>query len=131
MHLYVFNSIDKVFMAWFTYDMQRPSPGATAVLGDPGHRWLTGLGAIDGNSSEIDALWTAGGIFDSSSPRPSRSVDGQIRLEFDNCTSGRAIYVFEATTLSGVVKLQRPYEDALGIALCEQFNRGPGMPGPL
>jgi len=131
MYLDVFNSIDSVFMAWFTYDLQRPGPGANSVLGDPGHRWLTGLGAIDGSSSEIEAVWTAGGLFDSSNPRPSRSVRGHVRLEFDSCISGRAIYDFGPASVSGVVNLQRPYEDALGIAQCEQFNQGPGIPGPL
>ncbi len=131
MYLDVFNSIDSVFLAWFTYDLQRPGPGVKAVLGDPGHRWLTGLGAIEGNISEIDAVWTAGGLFNASNPTPSRSLNGQVRLEFDNCTSGRAIYDFGTPLLSGTVNLRRPYEDVLSIAQCEQFVRGPGIPGPL
>jgi hypothetical protein len=131
MYLDVFNSIDSVFMAWFTYDLQRPGPSVSAVLGDPGHRWLTGLGAIEGNTSKIDAVWTAGGLFDASNPKPSRTLNGQIRLEFDSCTSGRAIYEFGTPSLSGTVNLQRPYEDVLSIAQCEQFIQGPGIPGPL
>jgi hypothetical protein len=131
MYLDVFNSIDYVFMAWFTYDLQRPGPASVSALGDPGHRWLTGLGAIEGNSSEIPVVWTAGGVFDSSNPKPSRSLNGQIRLEFDTCTSGRAIYDFGTPSLSGMINLQRPFEDALGIAQCEQFTQGPGAPGPL
>lgn len=131
MYLDVFSSINSVFLAWFTYDLQRPGPGMNAVLGDPGHRWLTGLGAIEGNVSEIDAVWTAGGVFDASNPKPSRSLDGQVRLEFDSCTAGRAIYEFGTPSLSGTVNLQRPYEDVFSIAQCEQFIRGPGKPGPL
>jgi hypothetical protein len=131
MYLDVFNSIDSVFLAWFTYDLQRPGPGIHAVLGDPGHRWLTGLGAIDGSSAEVAAVWTAGGLFDSSNPQPSRSVSGQVRLEFDSCTSGRAIYEFADTAVSGVINLQRPFEDALAIGQCEEFLQGPGRPGPL
>jgi len=131
MYLDVFNSIDAVFMAWFTYDLQRPGPGVNAVFGDPGHRWLTGLGAIEGNSSDIEVVWTAGGLFDSSHPKPARNVNGHVRLEFDSCTSGRAIYNFGSPLLSGVVDLKRPFEDALGIAHCEQFQQGPGIPGPL
>lgn len=131
MYLDVFNSIDQVFMAWFTYDLQRPGPDAQAVLGDPGHRWLTGLGSIAGNSAEIELLSTAGGQFDAASPGLSRSVIGTLRLEFDSCTHGRAIYEFDNPLLSDVINLRRPFEDAQGIAFCEKFQRGPGKAGPL
>jgi hypothetical protein len=131
MYLDVFNSIDSVFMAWFTYDLQRPGPGVQAKLGDPGHRWLTGLGTIEGKSSEIQAVWTSGGLFDAPSPAFSRSTSGIVRLEFDSCVSGRAVYDFVNPSISGVVNLRRPFEDALRIAECEHYQQGPGIPGPL
>ncbi len=33
-----------VFLAWFTYDTERPPAEVIAMLGEPGHRWLTALG---------------------------------------------------------------------------------------
>jgi hypothetical protein len=130
-YLDVFNSIDSVFMAWFTYDLQLPGAGARAVLGDPGHRWLTGLGSISGNSSDIQAVGTSGGQFNAPSPALSRVASGTVQLQFDSCTTGRAIYELGDPSLSGVVHLQRPFEDAQDIALCERFLQGPGVPGPL
>ena len=37
----VFPDIGKVFLAWFTYDTERPPEDVTAILGEPGHRWIT------------------------------------------------------------------------------------------
>jgi len=31
----VFPDIDKMFLAWFTYDKQRPPQDVTAMLGEP------------------------------------------------------------------------------------------------
>jgi len=31
-------------MAWFTHDTERPDTGVEAILGEPGHRWLTAQG---------------------------------------------------------------------------------------
>jgi len=40
----VFPDIGQMFLAWFTYDVERPGEGVTAQLGEPGHRWLTAQG---------------------------------------------------------------------------------------
>ena len=35
-----------VFLAWFTFDTERPPQDVSAILGDPGHRWFTALGLM-------------------------------------------------------------------------------------
>lgn len=67
-------------LAWFTYDTEFPTLDATANLSDPGHRWLTAVGPIEGNQVLMDIEMTSGGIFDaateSSAPiRPARIDD--------------------------------------------------------
>ncbi|MDX1555108.1 MAG: hypothetical protein R3212_03685, partial [Xanthomonadales bacterium] len=40
----VFPDIEMMFLAWFTYDTERPDPSVMADVGEPGHRWLTAFG---------------------------------------------------------------------------------------
>jgi hypothetical protein len=47
----VFPDSGQIFLAWFTYDMERPPESVSANLADPGHRWLTAFGAYDGNQA--------------------------------------------------------------------------------
>jgi hypothetical protein len=58
----VFPDLGAVSLAWFTYDTEFPSVDAVANLGDPGHRWLTAIGAIDGNKAVLTVEMTSGGI---------------------------------------------------------------------
>jgi len=44
----VFPDIQEMFVAWFTFDTERPPEDVTAQLGDPGHRWLTAQGRPGG-----------------------------------------------------------------------------------
>ena len=44
----VFPERKEMFLAWFTYDTERPPEDVTALLGEPGHRWLTAQGPYDG-----------------------------------------------------------------------------------
>ena len=37
----VFPDRKETFLAWFTFDTKRPPEDVTAILGEPGHRWLT------------------------------------------------------------------------------------------
>ena len=39
----VFPDIKQMFLAWFTFNVERPPEDVTAFLGEPGHRWLTAL----------------------------------------------------------------------------------------
>src|SRR5210317_359371 len=77
----VFPDLGLMFLAWFTYDTQRPDDSIVALLGEPGHRWLTALGAFDGDTAELNVELTRGGVFNSPSPDPAQEPDGTITIE--------------------------------------------------
>jgi len=116
----VFPDLGAVTLAWFTYDTELPPPGATANLGDPGHRWLTALGAIDGNQALMDIEMTSGGLFDTyteiTRTDPPGS-DGTLLLTFDDCNSGTVEYDIPSINQQGIVPIQRVAND--NIAICE------------
>jgi len=119
----VFPDLGYVSLAWFTYDTELPPLDATANLGDPGHRWLTAVGPIDGNQALMDIEMTSGGIFDTPSvitrTDPPGS-DGTILLIFDSCNSGTIEYDIPSINRQGIVPIQRVAND--NIALCEALN---------
>ena len=57
-----------IFLAWFTYDTERPPDDVIAFLGEAGHRWLTGLGPFDGDTALLDVFLSSGMIFDLGDP---------------------------------------------------------------
>jgi len=119
----VFPDLGYVSLAWFTYDTELPPMDATANLGDPGHRWLTAVGPIEGNQVLMDIEMTSGGIFDSPS-EISRTdppgSDGTILLTFTSCWSGTVEYDIPSINKQGNVPIQRVADD--NIALCEALN---------
>jgi hypothetical protein len=124
----VFERLNQVFLGWFTYATD-PSPDD-----EFGHRWLTAFGKFEGPSAELAVEWTAGGAFNVAQPVPAQHVNGTIRLEFDDCTSGQITYTWDEdgitpSTESSVIPIRRNVND--GVALCESLYAGPGMPGPL
>jgi hypothetical protein len=125
----VFDNINKAFLAWFTYDLERPDPSVQADIGDPGHRWMTAFGSFSETSADLDIEWTVGGVFDSGLPAPIQTVDGSVLLEFTDCMTGTATYDLGNGNGSGVIPIQRVAND--GVALCEALYRAPAMPGPL
>ncbi|MFC1696390.1 hypothetical protein ACFL1C_09785, partial [Pseudomonadota bacterium] len=68
----VFDTTNFMFLAWFTYDLERPAEGTSAMIGDPGHRWMTAGGFFQGNTAELDITWSSGMIFDSETPTVER-----------------------------------------------------------
>ncbi len=112
----VFPDLGYVSLAWFTYDSELPSEGDTANLGDPGHRWLTALGDIDGNKSVMGISIASGGIFDTPTDI-ERIGDGTIILTFSDCSSGTVEYDIPSIGQQGTVPIQRVAAD--NIALCE------------
>ena len=46
----VFPEIKQVFLAWFTFDTERPPEDVTALLGEPGHRWGSDRSGIGKNT---------------------------------------------------------------------------------
>ena len=116
----VFPDLGYVSLAWFTYDTDLPPIDATANLGDPGHRWLTAGGPIDGDKALMNIELTSGGIFDTTSEitrTDPPGSDGTILLTFDGCNSGTVEYDIPSINSQGVVPIQRVAND--NIVLCE------------
>jgi len=125
----VFEQLNQVFLGWFTYALD---PAADDGFG---HRWMTAFGAFEGSSAYLEIEWTGGGAFDAAQPIPYQYVDGNIQLEFSDCSSGQISYgwggdgLSSPPTANGVIPIKRNANDA--VALCESLYAGPGMPGPL
>ena len=119
----VFPDLNAVSLAWFTYDNELPAEDATANLGDPGHRWLTAVGPIEGNQAIMEIEMTSGGLFDTTTlidrTEPPGS-DGTIILTFDSCNSGTIEYDIPSINRQGNVPIRRVADD--NIVLCEALN---------
>jgi streptogramin lyase len=115
----VFPTIEQVFLAWFTYEVERPDSESTALLGEPGHRWLTAQGAFAGDTATLTLFETVGGVFDGVAPKPStdQAGVGTLTLQFADCRSGLAEYEIPSLNLSGQIPLQRIVEDR--VTQCE------------
>jgi len=116
----VFPGIGKIFLAWFTYDTERPPQDVTSLLGDPGQRWLTAFGAYADNRAVLDIEVTQGGIFDASNPVPTQGLDGTIILEFSDCNSGTVSYDIPSVDRQGVIRMERIALD--NVPLCESLE---------
>jgi hypothetical protein len=110
-----------IFLAWFTFDTERPNASVTANLGEPGHRWLTALGPFDGTKALLDIEVTSGGIFDSDAILPGQAYDGTIELEFADCRSGTFTYDIPSLGLSRTVAISRAVDE--NVAKCEAWNQ--------
>lgn len=103
----VFPDITSIFLAWFTYDTQRPDPSVTANLGEPGHRWLTAFGEYAGDTATLDVELTEGGVFNSSQPPVMQSADGTIVLECASCTDCMITYDITSAGVQGEIPIER------------------------
>ena len=116
----VFPDIGQMFLAWFTYDLQRPSEGVTAQLGEPGHRWLTAQGPYADNQAVLDVWVFSGGVFDSAEPAVNSVKDGEVVVEFSSCNSGTVSYDLVSADRQGVIPIERIALD--NVALCEALS---------
>lgn len=115
----VFPDSKQVFVAWFTFDTERPPEDVTAMLGEPGHRWLTAQGPYDGDTAELTIYVTEGGVFDSPNPAATTDEDGDgtLTLEFADCNDALATYEITSLDISGEIPLQRIVTE--NVPLCE------------
>ena len=115
----VFPDLNAVSLAWFTYDTELPQQDASANLGDPGHRWMTAVGAINGNSAVLDIEFASGGLFDTATEiqRTEPGSVGTITLTFEDCNAGLVEYDIATIDQQGSVPIQRVATD--NVALCE------------
>lgn len=120
----IYPELGRVFVANFTYDSERPPANVMAMLGEPGHRWLTGDGLLNGNEATLSVTLTSGGIFDSPTPRVSNETGyGSFEVEFISCDEIRLSYDLPAIPRTGTINLQRVSKD--NVALCEALSGAP------
>jgi hypothetical protein len=118
----VLPDIQQMFLAWFTYDTERPPEDVQAVLGDPGHRWLTAQGPYEGDTANLTIYVTSGGVFDFGQPAAvtDPAGDGTVTLEFSDCANGLVSYEITSLGISGEVPIQRIVPD--NTAVCEMLS---------
>jgi len=118
----VFPDIGQMFLAWFTFDTERPPEDVTAILGEPGHRWLTAQGPYDGDTATLTIFVTEGGVFDSPEPAAETDLDGDgtMTLEFADCENGLVNYHIESLGISGSFPIERITPD--NVPLCETLS---------
>jgi hypothetical protein len=118
----VFPEIKQMFLAWFTFETERPPEDVTAHLGEPGHRWLTAQGPYDGDTANLTILVTEGGVFDAAEPAASTNLagDGTMTIEFADCTEGLVNYEISSLGISGEIPIQRIVLD--NVPLCESLE---------
>ena len=102
--------------------MERPPEDVTALLGEPGHRWLTAQGPYAGDTANLTIFVTEGGVFDSVEPVAETvpAGDGTITIEFADCTEGLVNYEITSLDISGVIPIQRIALD--NVTLCESLE---------
>jgi hypothetical protein len=115
----VFPDREELFLAWFTYDTERPPEDVTAMLGEPGHRWLTAQGLFDGDTAILTIYVTAGGVFDAANPKAVTDLDGDgtMTIEFAGCNAGLVNYSITSLGISGEIPIERIALD--NVPLCE------------
>lgn len=116
----VFPDIGQMFVAWFTYEVERPPDSVSAQLGDAGHRWITAFGPYADDQAVLDIEITTGGVFDAAEPEPAQRLDGTLTLEFTGCNAATVTYEIPSIGLSGSVPIQRLANDNL--PHCEAAN---------
>ena len=113
----VWPGIDFVFLSWFTFDTERPPEDVTAVLGDPGQRWLTAQGPFSGDTATLDVFVSSGGTFDSADPEVTTVQDGTITIQWTGCNSGVLTYNIPSQQLTGDIPIERIVLD--NVPACE------------
>jgi plastocyanin len=117
----VFPDIMQMFVAWFTYDTERPPGDVTAILGGPGQRWLTAQGPIVGDTANLTIFLTVGGVFDAATPPATTDPagDGTMTVEFASCSEGLVTYEITSLGISGEIPIERIALD--NVPLCESL----------
>lgn len=118
----VFPDRQEMFLAWFTYDIERPPEDVQAILGEPGHRWLTAQGPYSGDTANLTIYLTGGGVFDAADPPAVTDPDGYgtLTIEFAGCNSALATYQIDSLGLTGEIPLERIVLD--NVPTCEALS---------
>ena len=111
-----------IFMSWFTYETERPPEDITAILGEPGHRWLTALGPYEGDTALLDVFSSSGMIFDSGEPPvTTEQLEGAtIEIVWTGCNEGVLKYDIPTLGLMGEIPIQRIVLDKVAACMAAQ-----------
>ena len=117
----VWEDIGLVFLSWFTYDTERPPEDVQAILGEPGHRWLTAQGPFSGDTATLDVFLSEGGVFDAADPAvgPPQMV-GTITITWSGCNAGVLSYDLPNLNRMGDIPIQRIVLDK--VPACESYQ---------
>ena len=115
----VWEDVQQVFLSWFTYDTERPPEDVSAILGEPGHRWLTAQGPYQGDTATLDVSVTSGGVFDAAQPPATTDPDpaGTITISWAGCNEGLLAYDLPGLGLAGDIPIERIVLD--NVPACE------------
>ena len=103
----VWEDIKFMFLAWFTYEPERPPNDVNAYLGEPGHRWVTAQGPYDGDTATLEVVVSGGGIFDSPEPVVESIRDDYMTVTFTACNEGLVSYEITSLDLFDEVPIER------------------------
>jgi len=100
---------ERMFLGWFTYDLERPVKPGDAQMGEAGHRWLTAQGQYSEDTASLNAYLTEGGRFMSMVPAPTTESIGTINILFKSCTEARLDYALETKQgpIAGSIHIQK------------------------
>ena len=113
----VWEDSKSIFLSWFTFDTERPPEDVMAMLGDPGHRWLTAQGPYEGDTANLTLIVSSGGTFDSAEPEVTNVEDGTITIKWTGCNSGIVTYNITSPGLMGEIPIERIVLD--NVPACE------------
>ena len=108
-----------VFVAWFTYDIERPDESISAMFGDAGHRWLTAQGIYHTYTATLDLYNTSGLFFLTNPDDPLTEAYGTMSLRFSDCGKGTIYYDIPSVDHNSTVPIVRLTEDSQ--RFCEQL----------
>ena len=109
-----------MFVAMFTYEVERPPEDVTAIIGEPGHRYITAVGPYEGSTATLIIEKTTGGSFGEGSPPVDQVTDGTMTIEFGGCDNGSVVYDIPSIGRQGEIPIQRVAKD--NVALCEALE---------
>jgi PKD repeat protein len=104
----VWEDLKLMFLSWFTYEIERPGEEVTAIIGEPGHRWLNGLGSYEGDTAILEIYLAAGGVFDMAEPPVNDAVLlGTVTIIWTGCDAAILSYDLPDLGLVGDIPIQR------------------------
>jgi hypothetical protein len=118
----VWEGIQYMFLAWFTFDSERPAEDVTAIFGAPGQRWVTAQGQYEGDTATLDVYLSSGGVLNMVEPKIITDPEpiGTIIIKWTGCDSGTLTYNIPSLGLMGVVPIQRVVKDKVPACMATQ-----------